>query len=238
MSKITVYATKGKHYGLKSADGTKEVLTSWDDARKFISSHKNTQYKSFATEEMARAWLRSERPVIAELSAGDTVYTDGSFSDENGAYGWSFSHVSDTDVKQDGRVIDFKCGKGSDDLVMEERNVAGEMVAAMRAVQYMIVRRIHTFTLRYDYAGIGKWVTGEFKTSSEGSVKYKDWMNKMIQKYSLDITFEQIPGHTGDWYNELADILARKGCGAKVKPAEAAIVEDVEKNECTGRLYD
>lgn len=238
MGKITVYSAKGKCYALKSADGTEEVLTSWDDAKKFISSHKNTQYKSFATEEMARAWLRGERPTIAELPAGETVYTDGSFSSENKSYGWGFVHVSDADLKNDGRVMDFRCGKGTDDLVIDERNVAGEMVAAMSTVQYMIVRRIHTFTIRYDYAGIGKWVTGEFKTSSEGSVKYKDWMNKMIQKYNLDITFEQIPGHTGDWYNEFVDILARKGCGAKVKPAETAIIEDVEKNECAGRLYD
>ena len=63
--------------------------------------------------------------------------------------------------------------------------------------------------LRYDYEGIEKWVTGEWKSKTELTQKYAAAMREWSQ--SIEIKFTKVAAHTNVKFNELADKTAKLG---------------------------
>ncbi|MED9947073.1 MAG: RNase H family protein, partial [Peptacetobacter hiranonis] len=61
----------------------------------------------------------------------------------------------------------------------------------------------------FDYQGIEKWCTGEWKANKKGTIEYRDFYNSIKDK--LDVSFVKVAAHTGDKYNEMADQLAKDG---------------------------
>ena len=100
----------------------------------------------------------------------------------------------------------------SDDKEMASmRNVAGEIYGSMAAMEYAIEHNIKNLSIYYDYMGIAKWCTGEWKTNKPGTIAYKKYYDKIKRK--VNITFYKVKGHSGDKYNNLVDKLAKKVCG-------------------------
>ena len=91
------------------------------------------------------------------------------------------------------------------------RNVAGEIYGSMAAMEYAIKNNVSMLTIFYDYMGISKWCTGEWKTNKAGTIAYKKYYDKIKRK--VNINFEKVKGHSGDKYNDLADSLAKEACG-------------------------
>lgn len=199
---------KRNSYALKSREGNK-IFHSWEECQAAIKTHTGVSYKAFANDDMCRDWFAGKRPVIQPITeefGKVTVYTDGSFNQTIPAYGWGFIAV----LPGEKTHIEFNVGKIPE--LLPQRNVAGEMMAAMKAVQWAALNSYKTIELRYDYAGVGKWPLGTQQVSknNEYAGYYRDWMQKMADM--IDIQYVQIPGHSGDWYNEQADELAKKGC--------------------------
>ena len=63
--------------------------------------------------------------------------------------------------------------------------------------------------LCYDYQGIEKWVTGEWRSKTELTQKYARAMREWRTK--IDINFTKVAAHTNVKYNELADRMAKQG---------------------------
>lgn len=87
----------------------------------------------------------------------------------------------------------------------ESRQVGGELYAALRAVQKAIELKYEKIILAYDYEGIKKWATGEWKTKIELTKNYARLMNS----YNIEIKWKKIASHSGDYFNNIADRLAR-----------------------------
>ena len=87
------------------------------------------------------------------------------------------------------------------------RNVAGEIFGSMAAMEYAVNHGITNLSIYYDYMGISKWCTGEWKTNKEGTKAYKAYFDSLKDK--LIIHFQKVKGHSGDEYNDLADELAK-----------------------------
>ena len=79
-------------------------------------------------------------------------------------------------------------------------NVAGELLAAMYVMKYAVDHGTPECSLYYDYMGIEMWATKRWKRN-----------NTLTQQYS--VYFHKVAAHTGDTYNELADVLAKQGAG-------------------------
>ena len=101
-----------------------------------------------------------------------------------------------------------RCGSGSEPESLAIRNVAGEMLGAMYAVQWGINKRYRAIKICYDYMGIEKWATGAWKTNNVLTQKYAEFM-KGRRKF-IEISFQKIKAHSGDCYNEQADRLAKQ----------------------------
>ena len=194
MAKKKLYAVrKGKKTGL---------FLSWEECAAAVNGFPGAEYQGFQTEEEAKAWLadgQADRDAfIKEL----TAYVDGSFEESLGKY--SFGCVL---LTPEGETVE-RCGSGSEPESLAIRNVAGEMLGAMYAVQWGINKRYRAIKICYDYMGIEKWATGAWKTNNVLTQKYAEFM-KGRRKF-IEISFQKVKAHSGDCYNEQADRLAKQ----------------------------
>ncbi|MCI9564787.1 MAG: RNase H [Eubacterium sp.] len=219
-----------KYYAVKVGSNT-GVFETWEECKDSIDGYPGALYKSFKNISDAYAYLgldgeqlsiftleSSDKPssqTIPEQDTTDTdkpfstdikavAYVDGSFNVETGVFGYG--------------VVMFHNGEeihlsdSSDDKEMASmRNVAGEIYGSMAAMEYAIEHNIKNLSIYYDYMGIAKWCTGEWKTNKPGTIAYKKYYDKIKRK--VNITFYKVKGHSGDKYNNLVDKLAKKVCG-------------------------
>lgn len=130
-------------------------------------------------------------------------YVDGSYEDSLKKYGFGCVFIL-----EDGRIY-TEYGNGDNPDSLPLRNVTGEMLGAMYAVKFAMINGFKAIEIRYDYQGIEKWVTGEWKSKKELTQKYTAAMREWSK--SIEIKFTKVVAHTNVQYNELADQMAKKG---------------------------
>ncbi len=130
-----------------------------------------------------------------------TAYVDGSFNPEIGkyAYGCIILREGCEEIKMS--------GAGDNPEGVAQRNVTGEMLGAMSAVQWCAKNKYTDLLICYDYAGIEMWATGKWRAKNNLTQKYRDYMQDHMSY--MNISFKKIAAHTGDKYNEEADKLAK-----------------------------
>ncbi len=99
----------------------------------------------------------------------------------------------------------------SDSDLAEMRNVAGEIKGSEAAMQYCLDHDIESITIYHDYEGIAKWCNGEWAAKKPGTIAYGEFFRKA--KEQVEIRFVKVKGHSGDKYNDMADMLAKKALG-------------------------
>lgn len=195
MAKKKVYAVrKGKTTGL---------FYSWSECEAAVSGYPGAEYKGFLTEDEAKEYLgykTSKEDKKEELRL--IAYVDGSFDAAIGKY--AFGCVI---LTPDGDIIK-ESGNGDNPESLAIRNVAGEMLGAMTAVRWAIQNGYDNLELRYDYEGIEKWATGVWKAKNTLTQKYAEYMQR--QQNHIKISFRKVKAHSGDYYNEEADKLAKE----------------------------
>ena len=141
-----------------------------------------------------------------------TVYVDGSYNDALKRYAFGCVFILDDGVGY------LALGNGDNPESLKQRNVTGEMLGAMYAVQCARKSGYKSIDIYYDYSGIECWVTGEWKAKNELTQKYRDAMRGWGS--DIKIAFHKVEGHSGDKYNDLADKTAKRGLeeGSGVPP--------------------
>lgn len=200
-----------KYYAIRGNEW-EGVYTSWDEC---VDKRKGGQCKSYKTKEEALKFIRGEldyeigkyKEEKENFKIEEDIYSfvDGSFNSETNTYGCGGFLV----VKDKRYEIS---GSGCDDL-SSMRNVAGEILGARLAVEKAIELNLKEITIYYDYLGIENWVTGKYTAKKEGTILYRDYMQKAKEK--IDIKFRKVKGHIGIPGNEEADKLAKKAVGIK-----------------------
>ena len=193
-----------KYYAVKNGR-VPGIYNSWAECQKQIHGFKNASYKSFTSRTEAEEFI-SDKKEIPQMEHGLIAYVDGSFNAKKKVYGYGA-------VLIDGQqVIKRLCGHGDNEECISSRNVAGEIFAALAAVKYAVEHPEYDgIVIYYDYMGIEKWAIGEWKANKKLTQYYADKMAKYRKQ--LPIVFVKVEAHTGDFYNEQADQLAKKAVG-------------------------
>ena len=191
------------------------IYQTWDECKKNVHGFPAAEYKSFPSEEEAKAYMGREavQEINGKTGSGnmedvmpdnDYAFVDGSFNIATGVYGYGGF------LMHDGVRYELS-GNGSDKEMASMRNVAGEIFGSMAAMEYAVNHGITNLSIYYDYMGISKWCTGEWKANKKGTIAYREYYNKI--KTKVNVQFEKVKGHSGDKYNDMADMLAKKACG-------------------------
>ena len=185
------------------------VYTTWDACRRMVHGFPGAVYKSFPTREEAETFADVAASEDGENQSVDVTpenyaFVDGSFNSATSVYGFGGFLVT----HEERYVIS---GNGNDPQMASMRNVAGEVLGSMAAVEKALELGLKDLTIYYDYMGIEMWATGAWKRNKQGTIAYYDFMQSVKDQISLH--FVKVKGHSGVEGNEEADRLARKAAG-------------------------
>lgn len=193
---------KQKFYAVKSGTKTGIFLT-WEECEQNVKGVKNAKYKSFSTKKEAEDYLNDKPKEISFSPSTLTAYVDGSYDSSNKVFGWGcvlIDHASN---------LKKYSGGGNDEISILSHNVAGEVNASMYAINYAIKNGFKNINIFYDYEGIERWATGNWKANKELTQNYAKFC--LDAKKKINISFSKVKAHTGDTFNEMADGLAKDG---------------------------
>lgn len=191
-----------KFYAVKKGRQTGIFLT-WPECEAQVKGFKGAQYKSFPNKEDADVYLEdAPKPVTGD---GLIAYVDGSYNIKSQEYGYGCVIIHGQSV------LEQFYDKGSKDDYVSMRNVAGEIMGSEMAIRYAIQNNYKLICIYYDYEGIEKWANGMWKANKPGTIAYQRFIQE--SRKQIEISFVKVLAHSGDMYNEVADVLAKKAVG-------------------------
>lgn len=197
------------------------IFDTWAEAEKQVKGFSGAKFKSFSSYEEAESYLGvSTELVMTEIEA----FVDGSFDKHLERY------ASGIVIVKNDTVIDKLSFSGSDTHYVDSYQIAGEVFAAIAAIQWGVANGYSDMTICYDYEGIRSWALGEWKTNKVVSQEYKKQFDDLSSK--ITVYFRKVKAHSGVTYNELADELAKKAL------LDNDAIEFSEKTSVDRNFYD
>lgn len=183
------------------------IFTDWNECKRLVTGYKGAEFKGFTSRDDALAYLEAggKTELPADNSPDTAVaYVDGSYNIRTKRFGCGAV------ILHNGSEEHISKGFEDEELA-SMRNVAGEIKGSLAAMNYCLENDIKNLYICYDYSGIEKWCTGEWKTNKTATAAYKAFYDEVKER--INITFYKVKGHSGDKYNDLADSLAKAAAG-------------------------
>ncbi|WP_346916954.1 ribonuclease H family protein [Clostridium sp.] len=202
---------KGKDFN-NNIDVNNIIVKSWSECLSYVKGAKGAIYKSFLTEKEAKDYLDSS----SELKKGvdnypldvPHIYVDGSYNISTEEFGYGLL-VVESDIIT---YVNYGGGKNNE---CNQRQVNGELKAAIESVKYALDNSYKEIVLFYDYAGVCQHATGAWERNTVLSQEYYEVINKLKKEGNINIIFVKVDSHTNDLYNDIADELAKSGAGVE-----------------------
>ena len=124
------------------------IYNSWDECKMQVDKFKGAVYKSFSNKEDALVFIEEKK---IHFDDGLIAYVDGSYNIKTKEYGFGCVIIEGQ------QVIKEMYGKGNDESYVSMRNVAGEILGSICAMEYAKSNGYKQICIYYDYEGIEKW---------------------------------------------------------------------------------
>lgn len=185
------------------------IYETWSECERMVKGYKGAVYRSFLTLAEAKKFMGDNLKAddnTDDNTADDMTYAfvDGSYNSVTKVYGYGGFLIYNGEK----HIIQ---GSGNDEEMAAMRNVAGEVLGSMAAVELAVKLGIPKLDIYYDYMGIEMWATGRWKRNKKGTIAYYNYMQEIKDK--IDIRFVKVKGHSGIAGNEEADALAKQSVG-------------------------
>ena len=193
------------------------IYTTWDSCAAQVKGHPGAIYKSFKTQAEAKAFMeenaehptgsKNKRGVSKFASPSVDIWVDGSCIHNNGhdlQLGWAYL-ILDGD-----RELHRDSGNDIPEEARSQRNVAGEIQAVLKALDWCQSKGISRATIYHDYQGLAAWVEGYWKAKTPFTQAYVS----TVMAHGMDLRWEKILAHSGEKFNEIVDDLAREAARA------------------------
>ena len=180
------------------------IVNTWKECQESTKGFKGAEFKSFTTLEDAIKYMKQDKNTPTEHIPNVLyVYVDGSYNEPLDIVGYGLVAVIN------GKEIYRDFNGFKEHPHNKSRNVFGEILGAIEAIEFAMQNKYTEVTIAYDYKGIEYWATKEWKAQNEMTQTYVRYIDYVKNK--IKINFLKIQAHTGNTFNELADELAKKG---------------------------
>ena len=216
-----------KYYAVK-AGRIPGIYQTWDEAKEQVNGYSGAIYKSFTTLHEAEQYIlgtieevngdtlsenlnREIDEKIASLSEDEVIaFVDGSYNSKAEKAGFGTIIIS----KGGDKYTSYKSfGKQFSEDIIALRNVAAELEGVKEAIEVAVSNNKSKITIYYDYEGIEKWATGDWRAKKDLTQKYVSFIQE--KRKLISIQFVKVPAHSGVSYNEEVDKLAKNSLLAK-----------------------
>lgn len=179
------------------------IVDTWAECQKYIKGVKGAKYKSFEDINDAKKFLSDGDGMLKKGKDSYPmdclhIYVDGSYNITTEKYAYALVAVKDNIVEY------IENGKSEDNSNKSIRQIAGELEATVRGVEYALRQNEKKVVIFHDYAGIAHHATGFWERKEQSSIDYYNKMRSLMDK-GIEVIFVKVDSHTGDLYNEIAD---------------------------------
>ncbi|WP_010237205.1 ribonuclease H1 domain-containing protein [Clostridium arbusti] len=214
-----VYAVKEGYDFATNRKIENKIVNTWAECLKYVKGVKGAVYKSFEDMDSAKGYLNDGSKLLKKGIDSYPmdclhVYVDGSYNKDTEKYAYGLVAVRNNVVEY------IESGASEDSSQKNIRQIAGELEASIRAVEYALKIGDKRVVIFHDYAGICHHATGFWERREESSIRYYNKMNELMRD-GIEIIFVKVDSHTGDLYNELVD----EKCKEKVNIKSDKVVE-------------
>jgi len=187
-----------KYYVVKNGRETGIFKKPWNEIKSLVDKYPGAIYKSFPTYEEANIYYNSNNPIV-DIDNNFTVYTDGSCRNHKGGYG--IVVIDGDNIREyEGSVPIYPCS-----------NQKAELYAILMALKMVEKNKFTLITdSKYAIGCCSEWIDNWRKRDFEG-IKNKELVIELDKHLNnKTIKFLHVYGHTGNKYNEICDMLAKK----------------------------
>lgn len=211
-----VYAIKEGFNFEKNINVENKIVDTWDECVKYVKGVKGAKYKSFTSIKEAEEYLSLGSSIIRKdkntyPKDQPHFYVDGSFNEFTEKYSYAFVAVKDE------VIINIENGAAENNKSKSIRQIAGELEASIRSIEYAIENGFKDILIFHDYLGVAYHATGVWERKEESSKAYYEKYNKLTKENHINVTFVKVDSHTGDLFNEVADEFAKAAIGVPIK---------------------
>jgi ribonuclease HI len=151
---------------------------------------------------------RGGQPDADETAPAVQAWVDGSYIQQGSraAAGWGLV------VQREGVTILETGGSDIPREAYKHRNIAGEVVAVLRLLEWCEREGVTDVVIHYDYAGLSSWATGAWQARTEFTIGYRE----AVRRSPVRARWRKVLAHSGEPCNERADQLAGEAAMAKL----------------------
>ena len=154
------------------------IYMNWNECQKQINKFSSPEFNSFNSLSEAEKYMKNNVQINISGNNGTNAYISGSFNKYNNIYGYA-----GLIIHNDTRHI-IK-GKGNDINLIQLGSVSSQITASKEIIKKAIGLNIKNLNIYYDYDGVEKWATGEWKRNKEETKKYYDFIQDMKSKINI-----------------------------------------------------
>lgn len=206
-----------KFYAVRKGKKT-GIFETWAECEVQVRGYSGAEYKSFSDRQSANEYLGMENNTTQDLDDVVKVYVDGSYSKSLGTAGYGCVFVHNDKVMH----------KISQNIEIDSQenlwNVSAEIAGVLAAVKWAIDKELNAISIYYDYEGLKNWFDGSWKANKQTTRSYVEMMKVYAQK--VKINFFKVKAHSGDFFNEMADELAK--AALEIEVSRKAVKGDEE----------
>ena len=133
------------------------------------------------------------------------AFVDGSYNEAIKTCGFSCVYISAYSVQHCSGTL-------CDPDAVKLRNVAGELMAVIQAVNYAVFNDYSEINIVHDFIGDEDLI--DSKNNNPFIQRYGAWMKE--QKKNIKISFTHVEAHSGNKFNNIADKLAKNATAAVI----------------------
>ena len=178
--------------------------TSSSASKSKVLAAKEGKEKINALPQQDGSFLAIEE-LFKRINTDCIAYVDGSYEKDSGVYGYGVVFI-----EKDGSIEEY-FDSDKEESYQSMRNVSGEILGALKAAALAMEKGYSSLAIFHDYQGIASWAIGDWKCNKEKTIEYREKMLEYQRR--LKISFHKVLAHSGDYFNERADELAKQAVG-------------------------